>query len=34
LNVNGVGIDPAHQEVMIPTGNGNVIMTFYFPEIF
>jgi len=34
LNVNGVGIDATHQEVMIPTGNGNVVMTFYFPEIF
>src|SRR6266699_888446 len=34
LNVNGVGIDPMHKEVMVPTGNGNVVMTFFFPEMF
>jgi hypothetical protein len=34
LNVNGVGIDTIHKEVMVPTGNGNVVMTFFFPEIF
>jgi len=34
LNVNGIALDPAHQELMVPTGNGNTVMTFYFPEIF
>src|SRR5438093_662156 len=34
LNVNGIALDPAHKELMVPTGNGNTIMTFYFPEIF
>ena len=34
LNVNGVSIDPMHKEVMVPTGNGNVVMTFFFPEMF
>jgi len=34
LNVNGIALDPTHQELMVPTGNGNTIMTFYFPEIF
>ena len=34
LNINGVAINPTHQEIMIPTGNGNTVMTFYFPEIF
>jgi hypothetical protein len=34
LNVNGIALNPAQQELMVPTGNGNTVMTFYFPEIF
>ena len=34
LNVNGIALDETHKELMVPTGNGNTIMTFYFPEIF
>jgi hypothetical protein len=34
MNVNGVEIDPEHKEIMVPTGNGNTVFTFYFPEIF
>jgi hypothetical protein len=34
MNVNGVEIDPVHKEIMVPTGNGNTIFTFYFPEAF
>jgi hypothetical protein len=34
MNVNGVEINPLHKEIMVPTGNGNTVFTFYFPEIF
>ena len=34
LNVNGIALNSKHQELMVPTGNGNTIMTFYFPEVF
>ena len=34
LNVNGIALNPAEKEIMVPTGNGNTVMTFYFPEIF
>ena len=34
LVLNGLDLDPVHKEVMIPTGNGNTVFTFYWPEIF
>ena len=34
LNVNGIALNTKHRELMVPTGNGNTIMTFYFPEVF
>jgi hypothetical protein len=30
----GLGIDPAHKELILPSGATNTVMTFYFPEIF
>ncbi len=34
LNVNGIDLNHRDKELMVPTGNGNTVMTFYFPEIF
>jgi 6-phosphogluconolactonase (cycloisomerase 2 family) len=34
LNVNGIALNHRDKELMVPTGNGNTVMTFYFPEIF
>jgi hypothetical protein len=34
VGVNGVAVDSIHKEIFVPSGNGNTISTFYFPEIF
>jgi hypothetical protein len=34
VGVNGVAIDSIHKEVFVPSGNGNTVSMFYFPEIF
>ena len=34
LQFNGLDIDSVNKEVIVPTGNGNTVYTFYFPELF
>ncbi len=34
ISANGIALNTKHQELMVLIGNGNTIMTFYFPEVF
>jgi hypothetical protein len=34
IELSGVALDPVHKEIFVSSGAGNVVMTFYWPEIF
>jgi DNA-binding beta-propeller fold protein YncE len=34
IQASGLAINPLHKEVYLPSGAGNVVMTFYWPEVF